>query len=182
MGSIPTWGFRRVDSDGVRSGDEKGPEESRGWRERARASGGVVHRWTRKNRQTAGRASRRRRVHGPRHGFPRSSRTFAYHVGTLTCEVVVNVLPASPPTMSSSLGTLFPLANHRLSAVSARKLAGLVLILLRLRATLLLPLRLPRLVFLVALHLAGAGHGAALREGRRARGFFMGSAAVAFPP
>ena len=51
--------------------------------------------------------SRSARV-GARQSFPLSSRTLAYHVGTLRCDVVVNVLPASPPTMSSSFGTLLP--------------------------------------------------------------------------
>ena len=45
---------------------------------------------------------------GAHQSFPLSSRTLAYHVGTLRCDVVVNVLPASPPTMSSSFGTLLP--------------------------------------------------------------------------
>ena len=80
---------------------------------------------------------------------------FAYHVGTLTCEVVVNVLPASPPTMSSSLGTLFPRGITVFPPCPLGSWPGLCLSFSASARRSSLPLRLPRLVFLVALHLAG---------------------------
>ena len=120
-----TWDRRRgAEADSFDAAFEAAfQEETRGTRETRDA--GSVPRATRRMRAT----KRQRRFcdasplclitrRNTYQSFPRSSRTFAYHVGTLTCDVVVKVLPASPPMMSSSFGTLFP---SRITVVPPRE-------------------------------------------------------------